>query len=181
VNVEQTEASIVISMGTNQFQSPDMVVALKLDGSATDISPVEEAVLTRAAKVSASGTRQGTTEYDAQLTVDDNPDTYWTTDDGVKEGWLEYHLKQPCTFRRAILDEGDDGWIRRLQIQVKNGDEWKTVFEYQHGNPELWKMIPIELFTPEFRFPPVTAQVVRVKILSAIKSPVVREFRLYER
>jgi alpha-L-fucosidase len=181
VSVHQTEAGIAITIGANDIQSPDTIVALELDGSAEEIPPVEESVLTRGASVSASNTRQNKAEYAAGLTVDGNADSYWTTDEGVTEGWLEYDLGHPCTFSRAILDEGDDGWIRHLQIQIKVGAEWKTAFEYQHGNPELWKKIPIELFCPEFRFAPVTAQFVRVRILSATQSPVVREFKLYER
>ncbi|MHC4962988.1 MAG: hypothetical protein ACYTGA_12825, partial [Planctomycetota bacterium] len=71
--------------------------------------------------------------------------------------------------------------IRHVQIQAKIDDEWKTVFEYRYGRPELWKKIPLELFCPEFRFEPVTAQIVRINIISAIDSPVVHEFTLYER
>ena len=99
----------------------------------------------------------------------------------MTEGWLEYDLGQVRTFSRAILEEGDDGWIRHVQLQIKVGEQWKTAFEYQHGNPELWKMIPMELFCPEFKFSPATAQFVRLKIISATQSPVVREFKLYER
>ena len=113
--------------------------------------------------------------------MDQNQASFWTTDENVTAGWLEYDLGTPRTFSRAILEEGDDGWIRHVQIQIKVNGEWKNAFEYRHGNPELWKQIPMELFCPEFKFPQVTAQIVRVKIVSATQSPVVREFKLYER
>ena len=181
LNVKQSDQGITLTIGKYNLQSPDTIVVLELDGSAEEISPVEEVVLTAGAKVSASNIRQNKKEYDPSLTVDGNCSTRWSTDAGVTEGWLEYDLGKPRTFSRAILDEGDDGWIRHVQIQIKDGEKWKTAFEYQHGNPELWKMIPMELFCPEFKFPPVTAQFVRVKILSATQSPVIREFKLYER
>jgi len=181
LGVKQSDQGLTVSIDKYDLQPTDTIVVLELDGSADEISPIEEAVLTAGAKVSASNIRQNKKDYDPALTVDGDPSTYWTTDGDVREGWLEYDLGKPCVFSRALLDEGDDGWIRHVQIQAKVGEDWKTVFEYQHGNPELWKQIPMELFSPEFRFAPVTAQFVRLKILSAIQSPVVREFKLYER
>jgi alpha-L-fucosidase len=181
VEMKQTDEGIRIEIGKTDITLPDTVVALELDGSAEDIAPLEETVLTARASVSASSVRASNGEYRAELTTDGNDATFWTTDEGISEGWLEYDLGKPCTFSRAILDEGEDGWIRHVQIQARAGEEWKTVFEYRHGNPELWKDIPMELFCPEFRFEPATARFVRVNIVKATKSPVIREFMLYER
>jgi len=181
LRVKQSPHGIELQIDKADLRTPDTVVVLDLDGSAEKLSPVEETVLNAAAKVSASSVRQDQSAYRASLTIDGKRATFWTTNPGVTEGWLEYDLGKPCTFSRAILDEGEDGWIRHVQIQVKNGEEWKTAFEYKYGHPELWKMIPMELFSPEFKFPPVTARMVRVRILSATQSPVVREFKLYER
>ena len=181
VNVKQADTGITVTVGKYDIQPTDTIVVLELDGSAENMAPVEETNFTAGATVSASNVRENKKEYRPELTADGSPATYWTTDEGVTEGWLEYDLGKPCTFSRAILDEGDDGWIRHVMIQAKVGDEWKTAFEYRHGHPELWKTIPMELFCPEFKFPPATAQIVRIKIISATKSPVVREFKLYER
>lgn len=181
VQAQQNEKAITLVFGKYDLQPVNTIAVLELDGSAEDIPPVEEAVLTAGAKVSASNTRQSKTEYDPKLTVDGNPATFWTTDPLVAEGWLEYDLGQVHTFSRAIIEEGNSGWIRHVQIQFKAGEEWKTAFQYKHGNPELWKMIPMELFCPEFKFSPFTAQFVRMNILSATQSPVVREFKLYAR
>ena len=181
VQAQQNDKAITLVFGKYDLQPVNTIAVLELDGSAEDIPPVEEAVLTAGAKVSASNTRQSKTEYDPKLTVDGNPATFWTTDPLVAEGWLEYDLGQVHTFSRAIIEEGNSGWIRHVQIQFKAGEEWKTAFQYKHGNPELWKMIPMELFCPEFKFSPVTAQFVRMNILSATQSPVVREFKLYVR
>lgn len=76
------------------LQSPDTIVVLELDGSAEEIVPVEERILTADAKVSTSSTcdRQ---EYGPERTLDGNRKTYWTTDKGVMEGWLEYDLGEP--------------------------------------------------------------------------------------
>ena len=181
INVQQTDQGITVSIGKYDLQPTDTIVVLELDGLAEEIAPVEERVFTTGASVSASSVRESKKKYRPELTVDGDRTTYWTTGEGVTEGWLEYDLGKPCTFSRAILDEGDDGWIRHVQIQIKVNGEWKTAFEYRYGHPELWKKIPMELFCPEFKFSQVTAQIVRVKIVSATQSPVVREFKVYER
>lgn len=181
VNVNQSDKGITITIGKYDIQPVDTIVVLELDGSAEEMTPVEEKIFTEGAIVTASNVRGNQKEYSPLLTADGKRSTYWTTDENVAEGWLEYDLGKPCTFSRAILDEGEDGWIRHVQIQIKADNDWKTAFEYSYGNPELWKKIPMELFCPEFKFPAVTAQFVRVKIISAVKSPVVHEFNLYER
>jgi alpha-L-fucosidase len=181
VEMKQTDGGITVKIAKTDLQLPDTVVALELDGSAEGVQPVDETILTKGARVTASSMRENKKEYGPELTADGNSATYWTTGETVSEGWLEYDLGRSCTFSRAIVDEGEDGWIRHIQIQAKTGDEWKTVFEYRHGNPELWKNIPMELFCPEFRFDSTTSQFVRVNIIKATKSPVIREFKVYER
>ena len=181
VDVKQTDEGIAVTIGKDETQPTGAIVVLELDGSAEEIVPVDERILTAGVRVSSSSAGENPNENGPEMTVDGNCTTYWTTDAGVTTGWLEYDLGKPCTFSRAILDEGEDGWIRHVQIQAEIDNEWKTVFEYRHGNPELWKNIPMELFCPEFRFDPVTAQFVRVSVMKATKSPVVYEFSLYER
>jgi alpha-L-fucosidase len=181
LEARQGDEGITLKIGRSDLQSPDTVVVLELDGSAEEMAPVGEKILTAGAHVCASSVRENKKEYGPELAVDGKTATYWTTDEGVTNGWLEYDLGKPCTFSRAIVDEGEDYWIRHIQIETKTGNDWKTVFEWQPGNPELWKDIPMEVFSPEFRFGPVTAQSVRLKIVKAVKSPVVREFKLYER
>lgn len=181
VEMQQTDTGIALSIAEAAIQTPVTVIVLELDGSAEDITPVEETVLNAGAQVRASSARMDTPGHGAELTVDGNSATYWTTDEGVTAAWLEYDLGAPRTFSRAVIDEGEEGWIRHVQIQTSEGNDWTTVFEYCHGNPDLWKDIPMELFSPEFRFAPTTAQLVRVNIIKATRSPVIREFLLYER
>ncbi len=181
VEMNQADNGITLKLGKADIQRPVTTVVLELDGSAEELKPIEETALTAGARVRASSVRENKKEFCPELTVDGDSATYWTTDETVSEGWLEYDLGKPCTFSRAILDEGEENWIRHLQIQAKVDNEWKTVFEYRHGNPELWKDIPMEVFCPEFRFDPTTAQCVRIELVNAKKSPVIREFLLYER
>jgi len=181
VGVKQSDTGITLTLEGTDLQPPVTIVALELDGPVEGIMPIDETILTAGAKATSSNTRGGEKEYGPEQSVDGNRATCWTTDEGVSTGWIEYDLGRPCTFSRAIIDEGEDDWIRHVQIQAKAGDEWKTVFEYRHGNPELWKSIPMEVFCPEFRFAATTAQFVRVNILNATKSPAVHEFMLYER
>lgn len=181
LKVEQTDKNITLKVGKYDLQPVDTIAELELDGSAEDIVPVEELNLVQAAKVMASSSRNEGGRFLPEKTIDQDRKSFWTTEAGVTEGWLEYDLGGPKTFSRAILDEGDDGWIRHVQIEIKANGVWQKAFEYRHGNPELWKAIPMELFAPEFKFAPVTAQFVRIKILSAIHSPVIRELKLYVR
>lgn len=181
VEMKQTEEGITVRIGKADLEQPDTIVVLELDGAVEEMKPVEEPVWTEHASVRASSVREDKTEYGPERTVDGNRATYWTPAEGVSEAWLEYDLGAPRSFSRAIVDEGEDDWIRHVQIQARMGNEWKTVFEYQHGNPELWKDIPMEVFCPEFRFDSATAQFVRVNIVKATKSPLIREFLLYER
>lgn len=181
LKVEQTDKDLTLTVGKYDLQAVDTIAALELDGSAEDILPVEEKNLVQSAKVNASSSHPEAGRFLPANTIDQDRKSYWTTAAGITEGWLEYDLGEPKTFSRALLDEGDDGWIRHVQIQIKVNGVWQNAFEYRHGNPELWKQIPMELFCPEFKFPPVTARFVKVKILAATQSPVVREFKLYGR
>ena len=106
---------------------------------------------------------------------------------GITEACLEYDLGTERTFSRAILFEGNEeaqyARIRHIQIQAKINDKWETVKDVKAwgaATPEydMWAM---SISTPEIRFSPTTARFVRLKIVRATDSPVIHEFKLYER
>ena len=61
--------------------------------------------LSRLATVTASNVRGNAKEYAAANTLDDNPDTYWATDDGVTTASLTINLVSPTPFNRIVLEE----------------------------------------------------------------------------
>lgn len=192
VDVQQTDHSIKVAINVNDLEDPDTIVVLEMAEPSVQIQPLEERSVLDGAKVSASNFRQDSDQFSPDRTIDGDPSTYWTTDHGVKESWIEYDLGRPYTFCRATLLEGNDTeYIRHLEIQVKQDgqDEWTTVHHIEVGegvpgfDQSFWDQFALEQFMPrgEIDFKPVTAQFVRLNIVRAIKSPVIREFKLFER
>jgi hypothetical protein len=70
----------------------------------------------------------------------------------------------------VAIDECDE-WgkrIRRFELQVREGDAWKTVLEGTGVGRGFAK-----------EFPPVTAQRVRLNILEATEGPTIFEFGVF--
>jgi alpha-L-fucosidase len=183
VNVNQTQKNVRVTIREHDLQPTDTIVVLSLNGSAEQIKPIEERPVNQGAAVRASNVRQNKPHYAAEHASDGDMSTYWATDDGVKDAYLEYDLGRERTFSRAILFEGEEeaqlARIRHIQIQVKLDGEWKTVSDdLPGGNGEPW---PLSVMHPEIRFTPVTARFVRLQILGSTGSPVIHEFKLFER
>jgi alpha-L-fucosidase len=56
-------------------------------------------------KVTASNVRGNSKEFDANKAVDNNKDTYWTTDDNIKAASLTIDLGKPTAFNRFLVQE----------------------------------------------------------------------------
>jgi alpha-L-fucosidase len=182
VNVKQTDKNVTVTIREDDIRPTDTIVVLNLNGSAERIKPIEERPVNEGAAVRASNVRQNKAEYAAERASDGDLSTYWTTDDGVRDAYLEYDLGADRTFSRAILFEGEEeaqlARIRHIQIQAKLDGTWKTVSDVLPGGREPW---PLSVMHPEIRFAPVTARFVRLQILGATDSPVIHEFKLFER
>ena len=142
---------------------------LTLDGPAGDIEPIAILLpsLTTAKKATASNVFQNSPEHNAAKAVDNDPDTRWATDSGVKQAWLEVDLGAPVTFGRAAIHEAYDR-VRKFELQYKDGEAWKTFFSGTRIGEEYAQA-----------FDPVTAQVVRLNILEATDGPTIWEFQLF--
>ena len=106
---------------------------------------------------------------DAGAAFDNDPTTFWTATD-ASHATLEVDLGHPVTFDRSLamerLDEGQN--VRHYSIQAWDGLAWKTVAEAQAiGHMKI------------DRFAPVTAQRVRLNILSSVGVARIREFKLF--
>ncbi len=182
VKVVQTDKNVTVAIRENDIRPTDTIVVLNLNGSAETIKPIEEQPVNQGVPVRASNVRENKAEYAAERASDGDLLTYWTTDDGVRDAYLEYDLGRDRTFSRAILYEGLEeaqlARIRHIQIQAKLEGAWKTVSDVSAGGREPW---PLTVMHPEIRFTPVTARFVRLQIVGATDSPVIHEFKLFER
>ena len=168
VNVQQTEKGIEIQVLAGSRQEIDTIVALKLDGPAGDIPPlsISSASLASGKKATASNVFQNSPAHGPDKAFDDDPDTRWATDSGVKQAWLEVDLGKPVTFSRVAISE-EYNRARRFELQYKDGETWKT---FAQGNRIG------DRYTQSFD--PVTAQHVRLNILEATDGPTIWEFHL---
>jgi len=108
------------------------------------------------------------TEVSAAL--DGNPDTFWTAPQGSHHSTLDVLFPKPISFNRALTMEWLDAGqrIQKYSIDVWTGAGWKTVVS---GEAIGHKKID--------NFPPVTANRVRLNILSSTDAAGIREFQLY--
>ena len=166
--VRQTEESVEISVPKAYRRELDTIIKLDLDGPAGEIAPLSlpSASLACRKKVRASNVYQNISQHGPDKAVDDDPDTRWATDSGVKQAWLEVDMGKPVTFNRVKISEEYER-VREFELQYKNNGQWKT---FTHGTKIGQNYIK--------DFEPVTAGEVRLNILDATDGPTIWEFQL---
>jgi len=109
-------------------------------------------------------------EAEVAAALDGNPDTFWSAPAGSHHATLEVRFAKPITFNRTRtmewLNEGQH--IEKYSIEVWTGTEWKSVAAAEAIGHEK-----VDLF------PEVTADRVRLNILSSTGTATIREFQLY--
>lgn len=172
-SVRQSEREIEISLPKREGQLLDTIIALDLDRQAIQIpavavpSPVSAATK---AKATASNTYQNQAEYGPDKAVDGNNDTRWATDAGVKSAWLEVDLGKPATLNRATIKQAfpELGRVRKFAIQYWEADQWKTCSRGENLGARLTA-----------KFPPITAQRIRLNITESTDGPTISEFGVF--
>ncbi len=103
--------------------------------------------------------------------VDSDPDTMWSPPESSHSAIIDLVFAHPIRFDRALTMEWlvDGQKVQKYAIQIMHGSRWKTVYS---GTTIGHKKIDI--------FPPVSAQHVRLNILSSSATPRIREFQLFE-
>ena len=173
VDITTTEAGLEISVPKDNRQEIDTIVAMEIDKSALDIAPIPVSTLgqslTEGKRAKASNVFRNSSGHGPAKALDDDEETRWATDADVKQCWLEVDLGKPETFDRALLDECIAFGVRvkRFELQAREGKEWKTFFQGTAMGRKL-----------EVRFPPVTAQHVRLNI-DGEHGPTINEFQLF--
>jgi alpha-L-fucosidase len=167
--VSQTEQGMEISVPSDQRCELDTIIALKLDGPATDLKTIRlpSASLAFGQKATASNVFQNSPEYAPERALDDDPTTRWGCDWGTHAAWLEVDLGQPRTFDRVYLSE-PYGRVRKFELQVQRDGQWQT---FHQGT-----MIGEEFSA---KFAPVTGQHIRLNLLETTEGPSIWEFQLF--
>lgn len=115
--------------------------------------------------------QHGPTSTEFAAAVDGDPDTFWTAPAGSNHSMLVVTFPNPITFNRALTMEWMNGGqrVQKYSIDVLTGGAWKTVAAAQAiGHKKIDS------------FPTVTADAVRLNILSSTDAAVIREFQLYD-
>ena len=122
-------------------------------------------------KVTASNVRGNSKNFSADKSVDNNKNTYWATDDSVKEASLTIDFGKPTTFNRFLVQE-----YIRLGQRVKAF----TVEAFVDGNwKEIAKATTIG-YKRILRFPSVKVTQVRFNITDSKSCPVISNIGIYD-
>lgn len=172
--VSQSDSGITIHVAPDERDAFDTIIALELDRSALDLPAIAvpaPASLSLGADASASNVFQNQAEFTPDKAVDGRSDTRWATDSGVTAAWLEVDLGQPRTFQRVVVKQAfpELERIQQFAIEYWDGGEWQACY---HGD--------VMAATLDARFPPVTAQRVRLNITQSTDGPTLWEFRVCE-
>lgn len=126
--------------------------------------------LARGARASASSVRGSATEFAADKAIDDDKDTYWSTDDTITSGSLTIDLGRPTLFNRLLAQEyirlGQR--VKAFTVDACVDGAWRQVAQ---GTTIGTKRI--------VRFPGVTATQVRLTITDAKCCPVISNIGVY--
>jgi alpha-L-fucosidase len=170
--VTQTAGAIEVTVPPEDRQESGTIVALELDRPASDIAPLaqpndDSPSLATGKKATASNEIQG---YGADKTFDNNNQTRWATDMGMKSAWLEVDLGQPVTIGRAVIEQAfpELHRIRKFSIEYWQEEQWKPCYQGENLGGKL-----------RVAFDHVTAQRVRLNIIESTGGPTISEFKLF--
>ena len=120
--------------------------------------------------VSASEVRGDVAEFGANNVVDDNPETYWATNDSTKNASLEIELKDQKEIRFVQIEEyirlGQR--VKSFQVEAMENNEWKEIA----SGTTIGKKRILEI-------DPLRTSKVKITITDAKACPVIANVSLY--
>jgi len=122
-------------------------------------------------KAEATTIRSDSRKYDPGNMTDNNPDTYWATDDGIVQASATIDLGKPTEFNRFLVQEDIrlGQRVRKFTVDIYNNNEWKEIAsETTIGRKRI------------LRFPNVTGSMVRLNILDSKACPVISNIGIYK-
>lgn len=122
------------------------------------------------AQVKASSYRGSHKTYSADTVIDDDPESYWTTDDVITTGTLDIEFTERKVINYVVIQEyiklGQR--VKHFKIEAWNNDAWKEIGE---GTTIGYKRI--------IKIEPTETDKVRVSILDARACPVISTVKLF--
>ena len=120
--------------------------------------------------VIASSYRLNDPEFSPKNITDNNPETFWTTDDGITNAELEIDLGGTITFDRIMLQEAIalGQRIGAFDVSVFQNGIWKVLTS---GTTMGYKRL--------LKVPVTTASKVRIRINEANNPPAISGFGLF--
>lgn len=123
------------------------------------------------AKVKASNTRGNLEQYEVSNLLNENYDSYWTTNDDVLTASIDIELNEAESFNNIVLQEyiplGQR--IAKFNIEVWIDNMWK---EIASGTTIGYKRI--------LKFPSVTTQRIRINIQNSLACPILNKISLFK-
>jgi len=123
------------------------------------------------ARVEASQVRGGSRKFDAHRVVDDNPDTYWATDDSVLSASLTFDFGNETTFNRFLVQEyiplGQR--VKEFSLEAWVDGAWQ---EIDRQTTIGYKRI--------LRFDDISSDKLRLNILDARACPTISRVGIYQ-
>jgi len=166
--VRQTADVLEVTLPAAGRSDIDTIIELKLNDRAAYLKPIlawAQGSLTLGRPATASS--NWSDQYHAETAFDGDEGTRWGAAPGSTSGWLQVDLGEPKTFGRILVLEAPWNRVRKFQLQVRDGEAWKTF----HEGTTLGDF--------SLKFPPVTARHFRLNILDATDVPTIWEVHLY--
>ncbi len=126
--------------------------------------------LAQSAMASANNYRHEHKKFSPENVLDNNPKTYWATDDSVLPAQLTLTLNDEKQFDRIMIREPVHLGQRviRFQVEIMSDTGWQAIFE---GTTIGYKRL--------IRIDPVTTSEVKLTILEANNTVAISEFGLF--
>jgi len=165
--VSQTSDAVTVTIPDNRHNAADTVVALTLDGTAMDISPISPQP--KYINITGSNTYQNDSTYAPARAFDGDDGSRWATDDGIKKCWISADLSVPRPIKGVEIHEAYGTRVQKFEFQVKGTDtsDWVTVASGRVVGPD---------FTANFS--PVFATSIRLNVLDATDPPTISEIKV---
>lgn len=128
--------------------------------------------LAKGVRVTASATRGNADDFSANNMIDNDKDTYWTTNENVTEAIIEINFKESTKFNRLLLQEhvalGQRIGKFNVEIWDSSINQWK---EIASGTTVGYKRI--------LCFDQVEALKLRINIMQSFAEPILNNLEIY--
>jgi len=121
-------------------------------------------------RVTANNTRGNDRTYGAENVLDQKPDTYWATDDGVQSATLEIDFGHEIEFNRFLVQEAValGQRVKKFSVRIFRNERYETVAE---GTTIGYKRI--------LQFPTVKTNRLQFVISASKASPVISNMEIF--